>query len=171
MVPLWRDDLATGAALGPEPRVALMAYARVIPRDLFNEASLLKCLGALELELSARRTDAELDEEELGSSGFDIDQDEADGSISVVNLPFLVNGQRFRLYRPLNSREPWPLWVGAGGLLDPDFDDLEVFQADGKLSMAFLAFINAELSPEEARSLRKLRPLPPVERGIVKGGL
>ena len=46
-----------------------MSYARVIPRDLFNEANLLKCLGKVALILMDRPSDAEFDEDELRADG------------------------------------------------------------------------------------------------------
>lgn len=114
-------------------------YARVTPRDLFNEASLLKCYGKLTLELERRRTFAELEEDALKHDPFDIRQDQSDGSISILNLPFKVRGVAFRLYRPLNSREPWPLWCESPFACDEE--DIEVFTADGELSPEFLALI------------------------------
>ena len=123
-------------------RVTIARYARVIPRDLFNEASLLKCLGKLALELDRRRTAAELDEDELKADPFDIRQDQSDGSISVMNLPFKVRGVPFRLSRPLNSREPWPLWCESPFACDEE--EVEVFTAEGELSPAFLQLIGAE---------------------------
>lgn len=119
-----------------------MSYARVIPRDLFNEASLLKCLGKLALILMDRPSSAELDEDQLLAEGFRIEQDESDGSIEVANLPFKVRGVPFRLYRPLNSREPWPLWCESPFACDGE--DIEVFTAEGQLTPTFLALIGAE---------------------------
>lgn len=116
-----------------------MSYCRVIPRDLFNEANLLKCYGQLALALE-RIEGAEL-EEPAGSEPFEVVQSEDDGSISLANVPFTVNRAPFRLYRPLNSREPWPLWCESPFACDEE--DVEVFDADGKLSAAFLAMIGA----------------------------
>jgi hypothetical protein len=89
-----------------------MSYFRVIPRDLFNEGNLLNCLGKLYMLLEKSDTGkiAKLEDSAL-SDGFDIEQDESDGSISVVNLPFLVNDEEFRLFRPLNARSNSPLYI------------------------------------------------------------
>ena len=115
-------------------------YARVIPRDLFNEASLLKCLGKLALILMDRPSSAEFEEDELKADGFRIVQSEGDGAIEVENLPFLIAGHRYRLYRPLNSREPWPLWCESP-FSDHDGDDCEVFDAEGNISPVFAEWI------------------------------
>lgn len=114
-----------------------MAYSRVIPRDLFNEANLLKCLGQLYLCLEALPGQpATLGDIEPGEA-FDIQQDEADGSLEVVNLPFTMgDGRSYRLTRPLNSRETWPLWCECD-----DGDEVPVFTGQGVLSPAFLALL------------------------------
>lgn len=78
-----------------------MNYARVIPRDLFNEANLLKCYGRLALEVDL----------EHDGGAFDIQQDPASGALHVANVRLVVRGREVPLFRPLNSREPWPLWA------------------------------------------------------------
>lgn len=75
------------------------------------------------------------------SPGFDIDQDATDGSISVANLPFSISGRSYRLYRPLNSRQPWPLWITDDA--DRNFEPLGVFDECGNLSLDFEALVRA----------------------------
>lgn len=116
-----------------------MTYTRVIPRDLFNEADLLKCYGRLWILLDETRGHvAQLGEEEqLPGAPFEIWQDEADGSISVANVPFTIRGERWRLSRPLNCRNPWPLWCSS-----PDEEICErVFTEEGRFSPEFLRLI------------------------------
>lgn len=114
-------------------------YTRVIPRDLFNEASLLKCLGRLVIELervNAPSVGFDVEDVEF----FDIVQSQDDGSISVANLSFSVQGKQYRLSRPLNSRQPCPLWLSDDD--DPTFEAIEVFdERTGRLSSEFLNFI------------------------------
>ena len=115
-------------------------YLRVIPRDLFNEASLLKCYGHLWIQLEQTVGHcAELSEGTGTGAAFDIVQDQASGGIFVRNLTLRVHGQRYLLIRPLNSREPWPLWVESES--DNDFDPIEVFDDSGKISAEMLSFI------------------------------
>jgi hypothetical protein len=116
-------------------------YDRVLPRDLFNEADLLKCMGRLSILLGETQGHcARIVEETV--SGFRIAQDPSNGSIEVANLTFEVAGIRHRLVRPLNSREAWPLRVEA---VDPasDFESLAVFDDDGSLSDDFADVIQA----------------------------
>jgi hypothetical protein len=115
-------------------------YLRVIPRDLFNEASLLKCYGQLALYLLDKGVPAETASFlEHTRGGFQVAQDENSGAIYVHNLPLLIGGRAFRLIRPLNSREPWPLYVEAFD--DPDFDVIAVFNEDGTPSADFLKLL------------------------------
>jgi len=120
-----------------------MSYVRTIPRDLFNEANLLKCYGQLWLKLEGLRCAAELDEDELRADGFRIVQSPSDGALTIANLPFRVAGEQLRLWRPLNSREPWPLWCDNPEGGDGD-EEVEVFTAEGELTPAFLRLIGAE---------------------------
>lgn len=118
-----------------------MSYIRVIPRDLFNEASLLKCYGQLYIALeTAGQHAAQFDVEDVDF--FDIRQSEDDGSTTIANVPFSVAGRSYHLSRPLNSRAPWPLWISD--LDDPDFEPFEVFDDAGKLSVAMCELIRAK---------------------------
>lgn len=103
-----------------------MAYERVIPRDLFNESSLLKCYGRVYLELEGHPT-SKFQAESVAS--FDVVQRSSDGFLFVENLPLHVGELQYRLVRPLNARGAWPLYAELIG--DPDFDAVEVFNAAG----------------------------------------
>jgi hypothetical protein len=116
-----------------------MSYVRVIPRDLFNEANLLKCLGHLYILLETTRSKAKFDVE--GVPVFDVRQDNNDGSIYLANVPFSVDGRSVHLSRPLNSRDQWPLYLSIPE--DPDFEPFEVFESTGFFSEAMLNFIEA----------------------------
>lgn len=107
---------------------------RVAPRDLFNDANLLKCLGALWIKLDNWRDhDARLEED---GEPWDIQQSETDGSTECVNLSFSVRGERVRLCRPMNSRETWPLWV------ELTEDTFPVFTDEGELSEEFVRLVS-----------------------------
>lgn len=127
-----------------------MSYRRVLPRDLFNEANLLKCLGRLWLLVDGHGPAAQFDVEDVES--FDIRQDPNDGSIFVANLPFSISGRRVHLSRPLNSREPWPLYLSVPD--DPTFEVIPVFDDDGYRSPEMMKLIEwAEIMkrPVEAK--------------------
>lgn len=105
-----------------------MSYSRVIPRDLFNEANLLKCYGQIFINLET----SGLSHVELvhDDNTFDVEQDESDGSLFIANVVLKVHGKPQKLRRPMNSREPWPLI-----LVDlEDEVDIPVFNDDGSFT-------------------------------------
>lgn len=119
-----------------------MTYARVVPRDLFNEGDLLNCLGRLWIKLDERRDHrARLDWAYEGDDlrGFDVRQDSADGSICSTSVRLHIwhpheRAERWEpvhLFRPLNARDKWPLYARIGD------DDVRVFDLDGELSPEF----------------------------------
>lgn len=114
-----------------------MAYHREIPRDLFNEANLLKCYGQIAIALeTAQVLNAEL--VHLGGA-FDVAHDPADNSLSLANVKLMVNSAPVELFRPSNSRYPWPLY-----LREQDGEELEVFNDDGQFSHEMLAFLRRQ---------------------------
>lgn len=121
-----------------------MTYRRVVPRDLFNEASLLKCLGQLYL-----RTEQFPYHVRLLHTGheFHVMQDQNDGSIHSGSITLLIGGKAYDHSRPLNSREPWPLWLVERN--DPDAEPFEAFDAEGGLSPELDRLIrDAMVSPD-----------------------
>ena len=102
-----------------------MTYMRVLPRDAFNEANLLKCIGKLTLLIE----DGMIDNIQYhhDSEAFNIYQNEQDGSLRITNIQFWsIDGEiELCFYCPLNSREPWPLEVII------DHEVYEVFDKDG----------------------------------------
>lgn len=117
-----------------------MSYLRVIPRDLFNEANLLKCYGRLVILLE------NLPVGHVGSFGedafdvFDIQQNPDDGSLSVANMPLYIGGRPYTLRRPLNSRHPWPLWAELQDNPDGE-EEIAVFDDQGDLTAEFSALL------------------------------
>lgn len=82
-----------------------MSYLRVIPRDLFNEAKLLKGLGKICLMIHDNYLPFINCNHEDERSGFKIAQNKNDGSISVTNLHFFDNsGTPVYFYNPLNCK-------------------------------------------------------------------
>jgi hypothetical protein len=103
-------------------------YTRVLPRDLFNEAKLLKCIGRLILLIHDGLTPCKM---EFGHNGepFEIIQD-VDGNLSIANVQVLIKGQPVELYTSPNSKKPYPLWYDV---------DTNVFDDDGNFSSEFVS--------------------------------
>lgn len=115
-------------------------YRRVIPRDLFNEGNLLKCYGRLAIllgEIPAWGHRAVLGPEDV--EAFEIVQNPGDGSLTVANLRFEIGGEPYRLSRPLNARDPWPLYATG-----PDDEETAVFSPDGHFTDAFRVLIGTK---------------------------
>jgi hypothetical protein len=111
-----------------------MTYRREIPRDLFNESNLLKCYGQLTIALET----AQVPDIELVHHGetFDVAHDPADNSLSLANVHLMVRGSPAQLFRPSNSRYPWPLY-----LRDENEEELEVFTDEGTFTQEMLEFL------------------------------
>lgn len=120
----------------------MTTYRRVIPRDLFNEASLLKCYARLWIlldEKSGHRAEL-VDCFDEPDDGFKVEQSQSSGAIWIDNVRLLVGGYTVELYRPLNSRRDWPLYAG-----DVDNEtEVSVFDDDGNLTPEFWAMIEIE---------------------------
>jgi hypothetical protein len=124
-----------------------VTYARVIPRDLFNEGNLLTCLGRLWIKLDDRRDHGAVLIDLSDRDGrFLIEQEDSDGTIFTPSVRLEVDGGRVPMFRPLNARGKWPLWVRDGD------EDRRVFDEDGELSPEFWVMIS---QPELARQRRE----------------
>lgn len=110
-----------------------MGYIRVLPRDLFNESDLLKCLGRLWIVTENGNHSAKFETEDC--EVFDIQQNDDDGSIYVANVSFTVNGDECQIFRPLNSRRKWSVYCHT---ID---DDIQIFTESGDLTDEMRAFI------------------------------
>jgi hypothetical protein len=109
-------------------------YHQVFPRDLFNNAKLIKCLGNLILRLEGSHIKITFDE--TLTENINIDRDISDGSIYATNIKFILgeNGDELRFSSPLNSRENYPL------VMHWNWDEIEVFDDHGHFSDDFLVW-------------------------------
>lgn len=112
-----------------------MTYVRVIPRDLFNEGNLLKCYGQLYLNLEKMGMEDCLVYEDGGP--FQVIQDQSDGSTYLSNVRLIVRGEVIPLRRPLNSRDPYPLYAD----IDPENEPIPVFNDAGDFSADMRDFL------------------------------
>jgi hypothetical protein len=109
-----------------------MSYLRVIPRDLFNEAKLLKCLGQLSLFIHDRPRLGLTLTHEAEELGFCISQNEASGALYCENLELTFRGRLIGLSTPYNSKDAYPLNFVLG-----DEQDGRVFDENGEFSEDF----------------------------------
>lgn len=115
-----------------------MSYQRVIPRDLFNESKLLKCIGQLALIIHdgvGVPRGLELLHDDSEFAGFQIEQNQDSGALYCANIGLTFAGQTIELALPYNSKEPYPLNYTVSD------DDGRVFTDKGTLSHDFIVTI------------------------------
>lgn len=112
-----------------------MSYIHVIPRDLFNEAKLLKCLGQLALFILDRMhvPGGLAINSDTPEDGFQIEQDDNSGALYCSNWECTYAGRLIGLNTPYNSKDAYPLRFVAG-----DDSEGRVFNDDGTLAAEFL---------------------------------
>jgi len=84
----------------------MSTYKRVVPRDLFNEAKLLKCLGRIQILIEDRKL---MLESEFDGDRFLIEQDDSDGSLFCTNLKFTLGDQEIYFFTDYNSKLNYPI--------------------------------------------------------------
>lgn len=118
-------------------------YQRQIPRDLYNESKLLKCLGQLALYIHNGHDCAyhptplslRLEHDDSVHSGFEIDQSLDDGGLYCRNVNLYINDEMVNLYHRYNDKDVFTL------LFEHDGSMGEVFNNDGTFSKDFLDFV------------------------------
>lgn len=112
-------------------------YKRVIPRDLFNEAKLLKCLGKLSLNIHNSKFPGGV-EISVAHDGrpFRIMQ-HIDGSLYCTNLVFSVENSILDFQTTYNRKDNWPFY------LNHDNIEYEVFDDEGEYTEEFIEAIKS----------------------------
>ena len=107
-------------------------YTRVAPRDFFNEAKLLKCLGQLTLAMLDRKTPCKIGMIE-DSGPFEIALMD-DGHLTVINREFNIKNVIVIMKTTYNSKANYPL------LVEHEYCEYTVFDEDGEFSEEFINF-------------------------------
>ncbi len=113
-----------------------MKYERVLPRDLFNEAKLLKCMA----KLSLMELDNMLPCKMIivyDNKPFDIQLLE-EGSLYVRNIEVFIKDEApaFLFKTTYNSKANYPFFV------EHKHCDYRVFDEEGKFATEFIDFVN-----------------------------
>jgi hypothetical protein len=114
-----------------------MNYKRVIPRDLFNEANLLKCLGQIALlvhDYGNAYPKLLIDADYYETCGASIYQTD-DGELYTNNVSLYIDGAKYTVLRKLNSREAYPVFI----IYNDEY--IDIFTKTGKFSKEFLKLI------------------------------
>ena len=116
-----------------------MGYNRVLPRDLFNEAKLLKCLGQLCLLIHEGKCSLKVFHDTKYWEGFTVLQDPGDGDIFVANLViYTKSGKLISVDTGLNAKEPYPMTFSFGAVAEQP-----LFTDDGQLSPEYFEHLHA----------------------------
>lgn len=107
-------------------------YKRVIPRDLFNEAKLLKCMGRLVLLIQDRFIPLQMSCVDNGEPFKIALMDE--GSLTITNITITVKGRTLLFKTTYNAKSNYPLYV------EHDNCDYRVFDETGEFDMEFINF-------------------------------
>ncbi len=101
-----------------------MSYLRVLPRDAFNEANFLKCIGKLTMALEDGFHP--FITYEYDGEPFDLNQD-INGCLCINNMSFYYKEHPLELKRPLNSLNSWPLYI------ETEEDSAAIFDENGNI--------------------------------------
>ncbi len=107
-------------------------YQRVIPRDLFNEAKLLKCMGKLCLAILDNATPVEMESHHDGEP-FIIGLSD-DGGLRVVNMGITIKGSFYAFKTTQNAKSNYPFYV------EHDNCEYLVFNEQGEFDEEFIEF-------------------------------
>lgn len=109
-------------------------YSRVIPRDFFNEAKLLKCFGQLSLKMLDNQVPegVNISIEESGEP-FDICLS-SEGGLYIANYETTINNVPVIFVTTYNSKSAYPFFCQY------DYCDYEVFNEDGEFTEEFINF-------------------------------
>lgn len=108
-------------------------YLRTAPRDLFNEAKLLKCLGQLGLHVwSGEARGVRLLD---NGASYRIGLHQAGYLVATGGIAFFKDEELLWLGTVVNSKEPYPLFCVVEDV------ELAVFNDDGTLSKEFRAYL------------------------------
>lgn len=109
-------------------------YQRVLPRDLFNEAKLLKCLGRLVLLIHDRKIPF-IGEVIHDGEPFIIALND-EGSLIVTNVTIKVNKSAFTFKTTYNAKSNYPFYLET-----KDYSEVLVFDEGGEFTEEFIEFV------------------------------
>lgn len=115
-------------------------YQRIIPRDLFNESKLLKCLGQVALLIHEGKTGGKklvLEHDDSDYSGFFIEQDPSDGGLYCSNLKLMYHGREIGLRSIYNNKDPFPMIFR-----DEDYAEYILFEDNGSFTPYFFEWLD-----------------------------
>jgi hypothetical protein len=113
-----------------------MNYTRVIPRDLFNESKLLKCMGRLCLNILDGKTPVPIEvvEEDECAEGFTMHLSYA-SELMIANIRIKIKGTPVAFWTTYNSKSNYPFFCGRD-----ETESIEVFTDEGEYTEEFITY-------------------------------
>lgn len=111
-------------------------YQRVIPRDLFNESKLLKCIGRLCLLIHDFKTPCK-----MGIGGYAMNGESFqialmdDNNLTISNLEISINKKLHIFKTTYNSKNNHPLMCEIS-----DYSEILVFNESGEFTQEFIDY-------------------------------
>lgn len=105
-------------------------YQRVLPRDLFNEAKLLKCIGRLVIKIHDGLAPQGLSFDHKGDPFKIVLLEE--GSLMISNIKFTIGGELLTFQTTYNSKSEYPLFLYR------DYTEYAVFDEQGNFDPEFV---------------------------------
>lgn len=109
-------------------------YTRIFPRDFFNEAKLLNCLGKLTLMILDKKTPCKMGYQESLNDKIKIGLRD-DGYLIATNVEINIKRKPFIFKTNYNSKSKYPFFVEHNDC------DYQVFNDEGDWDEEFLEFV------------------------------
>lgn len=112
-------------------------YQRTLPRDLFNESKLLKCIGRLVICIEDGQIPGlKYDFNDDDNSSFNITQDPDTGNLRVTNVTFFdCYGKNVDVFTLYNSKDNYPLIISYKG------NEYFIFNENGEVQISLNLFL------------------------------
>jgi len=124
-------------------------YDHVLPRDGFNDANLIKNIAKLVMLIEDGFTCVNYEHDTRINQGFTVVSKPESGETFIQNVRFYYGVENIYLFRPLNSRWPWPLYFHHRGF------EGEVFYEDGTLTRTWMERFAQYQDPTRLRLLKE----------------
>ncbi len=114
-------------------------YKRVIPRDLFNESKLLKCIGRLSLLIHDFKIPCKMG---LGGPAMNGEPFKIalmdDNNLTISNLEISINKKLHIFKTTYNNKDNYPLFCQTF-----DYSEILVFDESGEFTQDFINYVKS----------------------------
>jgi hypothetical protein len=122
-----------------------MNYQRIAPRDVFNEANFLKCIGQITHFIEAGTLKNVSFNHQLFNNDWVKFELDSDGELILKEHLFYraSDGEAINLSRNVNARGEWPIL-----LVTEEWEYIDIFDSKGEISLEFEEWLGEGTSSE-----------------------